>query len=1057
MAKVPLRAYLNDLQSLMNRESFQEVIGHCQHILKQYPKNLETYHILGRALIERHQMIDAADVFTRILSAVPDDFTAHLSLCGIYEETGDVGKAIYHLERAFEVQPDNPSLQEELRKLYEKRDGHAPERLQITQPALARLYFKGKLYNEAAAELQSALAAQPDRVDLLSLYAVTLWENDQAVEAGEVAARVLTRLPDGIEANRILANLWLAANRPSDAQPFAERVGALDPFLAWQILHPDGLPPPTDIFMVDRLRWDPRAAAMSMGDPDWVSSLGSDVFDAPDSVGLGGQPPTDALAAWMNEPAETLAPSGGAALPANWLDDDFGGDTSDAGAYGAPIPDWMSDFDDQPAAPAADAPDWFADVAPAAKPAAVVDDLPDWLGDTGNLSALPPAAGLPDWLDDAGGLSTAAQPTPAAEAPLDAMSWLMTGPLTPPEEKAAAPAPSTQGSGGDEFDFFFNEASAASTPPPTAAPPAPAPIAALDWLSETPAAPPASPSAPPASEIPSGLTAELDWRKAPPASPTSQTSPTSAGAAGAVDAFGDLFAGMDWQAPAEPPASAEPAAQDSLLGLDWLSTDSMSTPAAPPAESANTGGLDWLRPAQPPQADPAAQSDDLLTGLEWLTAGMTNTPAPQPDSGGLDWLTYGDAVPQRPAASGVPTAEERLSEDQLATLDDALAEMQFGQMGHPPAAETLTPVDDESLTADPVAWMQQFGLSPALPDESSPVEGLDKNDLAEFEALKTSTLGEAAPPPVKEVSSTDLLAFLGQSTIPAEGELPTEASPAYTPPVLDLSSFAAPPSPVPTPQADIQLEDEWLDAFDAPFATENPPVTAAPHPPPAPTPPAESFNVEALAWEPSEMPNFEEIQSETQLPAAAGVLDWLSNAPATPQGTEILSEPPAADMPDWMSAFGVAPTPPAPAPEPESVDALSWLGAADPVTVDPATADSAGIGGPAWLTETLAPPPTSATPAPIPDDFTFNIDELFGTASPETPNMQSGVAQQTDLVNTSQQAATPPPTDAGQTFTFKKPPAWKRRREEAPPPPAPSQAAGDLSDIDSWLTGLQSE
>lgn len=1064
MAKAPLRAYLNDLQSLMSRESFQEVIGHCQHILKQHPKNLETYHLLGRALIERHQMSDAADVFIRILSAVPDDFTAHLSLCGIYEESGDVGKAIYHLERAFEVEPDNTSLQDELRKLYEKRDGHAPERFQMTQPALARLYFKGKLYNEAAAELQSALAVQPDRADLRSLYALTLWENDQVVEAGEAAARVLIQLPDGLEANRILANLWLAANRPSDAQPFAERVGALDPFLAWQVLHPDGQPLPTDIFMVDRLRWDPRAAAMSMGDPDWVSSLGGDVFDAPDSVGLGGQTPTDPLAAWMDAPAaETLAPSGGAVLPANWLDDDFDSGTADAGSYGTPAPDWMSGFDDQPAATPVEAvPDWFADVAPAAPKRAAVaapaDDLPDWLGDTGDLSAAAAsAAELPNWLDDTGGLGAAAQPELAAEAPLDAMSWLMTGPLTPPEEMAA---PAMNAPLADDFDSFFNPAPTTPPPPPMAAPPVPTPIAELDWLSETPAAP-TPPITASASEIPSGLTAELDWRKAPPTSPTS---------AGAADAFGDLFAGMDWQSPAAepdtaPPAadldwlgtdsvalpaeSAEPEQAEPALNLDWLSTDSMPTPATPAPEPVTTGGLDWLAPA--PQTP--IQTDDSLTGLDWLTTGVS-VPAAQPDSGGLDWLTYGDSVPQKPARpEPVADDEEILSEDQLATIDSAFAGMQFGQA---PAAETLTPAADEGIATDPVAWMKQFGLSPALPDENTDSGILDNDDLAEFEALKTSTLGEAtpppAPPPVKEVSSTDLLAFLGQSVPPVEEDFPAEAPlPAYTPPVLDLSSFAA----TPNVQPDIQLEDEWLEAFDAPFATESAPVAAAPYTPPAP--PAESFDVEALAWEPSDVTSFEEIQSEAQLPAAAGVLDWLSNAPpiSPSQGTEMLSEPPVADMPDWMSAFGVTP-PPAPTAAP--AESSSWLAESGL----PAEADSE-VDGPAWLRE--APPLPEFTPeitpvaAPVqaapPEDFNFNMDDLFGAGSQETPNLQRGVAQQTDLVNTSQQAAPPPPTDEGQTFTFKKPPAWKRRREETPPPPAPSQAEGDLSDIDSWLTGLQ--
>src|SRR5215813_2064678 len=177
MVNTTLRAYLDELNLLLEQEALEEVIGHCRHILQHFPKNVEIYRMLGRALLEKSRHQEAGDVFQRVLSALPEDFVAHLGLSAVAEEAGQIPLAIWHLERAYEQEPNNGALRDEIKRLYEKRDGIAPERLQVTLGGLAHSYVKGRLYEQAVTELTRALTQAPDRVDLQLLLTQVLWES----------------------------------------------------------------------------------------------------------------------------------------------------------------------------------------------------------------------------------------------------------------------------------------------------------------------------------------------------------------------------------------------------------------------------------------------------------------------------------------------------------------------------------------------------------------------------------------------------------------------------------------------------------------------------------------------------------------------------------------------------------------------------------------------------------------------------------------------------------------------------------------------------------------
>lgn len=233
MAEITLRAYLQEIDDLVEHEQLDEAIAHCRHVLQIYPKHLETYRLLGKSYLEAKRYGDAADLFQRVLSAIPDDFVAHIGMSIVREDEGNLDASIWHMERAFETNPANPAIQQELRRLIGRRDGLEPHKVRLTRGALARMYAHGELYPQAIAELRSALQEDADRPDLQTLLAEMYWRTDQRPEAADVCSRLLEKLPYCRDALRILAAALHAGGQVDDAAVYHRRLASLDPYAAF--------------------------------------------------------------------------------------------------------------------------------------------------------------------------------------------------------------------------------------------------------------------------------------------------------------------------------------------------------------------------------------------------------------------------------------------------------------------------------------------------------------------------------------------------------------------------------------------------------------------------------------------------------------------------------------------------------------------------------------------------------------------------------------------------------------------------------------------------------
>lgn len=231
MAKISLRAYHREIETLIERGRTKDAVAHCRYILKYFPKSINTFRLLGKAYLESQRYTEGADVLQRILSAIPDDFVSQVGMSIIREDEGNLDAAIWHMERAFEAQPSNVAVQDELRRLYGRRDGVQPAKIRLTRGALVRMYARGDLYQQAIAEARMALVEQPDRVDLEMILARMYFLSGQKVSATDVATGLIDKLPFCFEANKILTETLPGTTREDEVNTYIQRLSEIDPYL----------------------------------------------------------------------------------------------------------------------------------------------------------------------------------------------------------------------------------------------------------------------------------------------------------------------------------------------------------------------------------------------------------------------------------------------------------------------------------------------------------------------------------------------------------------------------------------------------------------------------------------------------------------------------------------------------------------------------------------------------------------------------------------------------------------------------------------------------------
>ena len=1068
MAKVSLRAYSRDIESMIDRAHLDEAVAHCRHILKTFPKHLETYRLLGKAYLEYKRYPDAADIFSRVLVAVPNDFVSHVGMSIIRDEENKLDDAIWHMERAFETQPSNAAIQGELQRLYGRRDGVQLPRIRMTRGALAHMYVQGELYPQAISEIKAVLKEDPGRNDMQVLLARAYYRSGAKNDAAEVASAVLRTDPYCLDANRVLVEI-LGADRPESVQAYRQRVVELDPYAAQvsgSIFLSDEVP---DVAVsLERLDWNGQPVGMQ---PDWETSRaisresGSRADEQPDWLKSSFSETPPLVGQSPASPFDSAPPSAKPAEPAEDIPDFLraAGWGQSTGAFDESKAAFTGEepASSEEAIAPGDLPDWVKAMAPeqSAETPAEEEELPDWINKIGTsaLPASPESSDQPDWLDSPE--QPSAQPTeeqpdwmkqpepPTAQAE-DPPDWMKQ--LDSSEQPAAA-------SSDEQPDWLkgFENESATSVPstgeldwlsqlgeeskptespsddldflkPPVAESETAAPTDTPDWLKELDDT--SKPAA--ESETSAASSEELDFLKG------LESQPESTAPAASTDDFDFLNELTDESDQLAPASTSEPSMKDDLGKSSEEQDDSFAWLENLAAKQGATEGLltkpeerleeepDWVKQAkgmeagQPPaEQPPVAQAAGNLEELG-------KSEREQDDS--FAWLE--SLAAKQGATEGLLTKpEERLEEEpdwvkQAKTVSDQPQEQEV------PSAQVPQEITEElpSSEPEPTASLEELGKSAQEQDDAFAwLENLAaKQGATEGLLTEPEERVEEEPEWVKQAKD-----------VSAERPASVEDTAAW---LRSLDDEEVLPEPEPTSTKDQTAI--WLKSLDE-KAEETP------------TQPEQAAQAEDL-------PGWMQNMGEKQAPEAESTIPASDTAPTTPE-----SEPLPGT--EWMSGIEQESAMESNVPLAEEAsksaeqDIPSWLSELDQdqeQTVTPTASDS---DLPAWLRddtgEIVAEPtriePTRTSdwqpaepPSRATEPETAPVEEPQPPVSePFVPQLEAEPAEaEPELVASQPESPPAQPEPAGVVEIIEEKIAAAEAAEPpaAPPPPKPQKLKG---------------
>jgi len=938
VAEIALHQYENEINQLIEEARYVEALAHTRHILRQHPRYVGAYYLLGKILLEADQPELAIDMFYRALNADPEHLMARIGLTIAHQRLDNLNAAIWNLERAVELNPGDPDLVDELRQLYGRRDGMEPERIPLSRAGLARLYMRGNRPGRAVEELRTLLTTQPTRYDLRLALAEAYWRDDQIVQAADTCQLVLDDMRYCLKANLLLGALWVDSGQ-EEGQVYLNRAQEIDleNALANEMFGTASPLKPQEV-KLERLTYRPGAIGIDE-QAKWFKKLEASSV----TVGVAEMAP-EMTGAEARLVEITAGLESQIELP-DWLREL---ETEEEGALS-----WMANIGAETGAAESLAGEGAAGPTEAVEEAAAGAEMPDWISlltpETEPTAAeeekeeVAEAETLPDWLSE---LEPAA---PTTEGSLD---WLQALAPTGAAEAAEAPVPEE---GVPDWLRELKEPGVQAEPEVE-----PAAAELPDWLQELQPATPAAEGAAPEEEIPEWLkeaTAEEitepsraeegelpDWlmsfqikKEAGEAIESAGEQPEQAGEVPPAEGITPEEALPDWLSELRPAERQEPTEEIPTAEEipTWFGDLQPTAEAEPEAEALEEDLLAWLGDIEPEAEAPATEEtapaeeaaptvgETPATGFfGWETFGEeaaeVETPLPEAPSvaeeGAMDWEHLAEqaeeGVVEAPTAEGdFLSSEDALAwleslaagkEEELRAQAEAEAQARVAEiLGHKvepapvaPAVEP-EPLVEEAPTAEAEAapaagffgW-ETFGEEAAEVETPLP----EAPSVAEEGAMDWEHLAEQAEEGVVEaptaeggfLSGEDALAWLESLAAGKEEELRAQAEAEAQARVAEILGHKVEPAPA------------------APSVEPEPLVEEAPAAEAEAAPAAGFFGWETFGEEATEV--------ETPLPEAPSVAEEGAMERLAEQAEEGVVEAPTAEG-DFLSGE----------------DALAWL------------------------------------------------------------------------------------------------------------------------------------
>jgi len=233
MQKIPLRLFYRKIEELIVNQQSDAAISHAEFLLEKYPKNIAVYKLLGKAFLEKQEFDFANTIFEKILRVEPDDFVSHIRMSIIAESFGNLEKSLNSMRRAYELEPSNESLQTEVKRLQEAKDGAAPDQVRLTRGALIKMYSRSQLAEQAIAEARLGIQESPNRIDYKIHLASMLFTSGMKIKAIETCIDIINTLPYCKPALIILYKSISPLDETSDSTVYKIRLAEIDPYFSF--------------------------------------------------------------------------------------------------------------------------------------------------------------------------------------------------------------------------------------------------------------------------------------------------------------------------------------------------------------------------------------------------------------------------------------------------------------------------------------------------------------------------------------------------------------------------------------------------------------------------------------------------------------------------------------------------------------------------------------------------------------------------------------------------------------------------------------------------------
>ncbi len=792
MTEVTLQAYENEIDQMLEEARYIEAFAHLRHLLEEYPRHLEAYYLLGKMMLDAGLPMLAQDMFRRVLNADPEHLLARIGLGIAHQQLDDNKAALWNLERAFELDPGNEELADEIRKLRGKFSGIEPDYVPLSHAGMARLYLKGDLYSRAATELRHILDEHPERVDLKLALAEAYWRDGQIVQAADKCQDLLKELPYCLKANLILGTLWLKSGQ-EEGRRYLERAQTIDPGnrLAAELFGADNFLQEQEI-MVEKLTYDPGELPVDQ-EAEWfkrleavsVSVRVSEAMPETSDEEMRLVDITAGLDSQLQIPdwLEELGPlEEGETL--SWLEEEEVEEEEIAAWLEAEEeeeagPDWLQELELEEEGPEE------AEPAELEAPPEAEEEIPDWLREMEPEEARAAAEELeekPDWM---GELEAPTVEEEAPEAAEEVPDWLQE---LQPSEAVTEEVPE-----GEEIPEWLQDLQAPEEP-------------------EAPETPEAWEAMEEEGEIP-------DWLQEIQAS-EEKAGPVKTGAVETEEMFGwTSFAGEEEAPPVEAEAEAAPLVEDE---------EEPALPVEAEAEAAPAEEVpDWLQELEPPKAEPAppAEVEEIEDVPDWL---QELEPAEAAEM--VEELEEEEEIPAPMEQGEMLSGDDALAwlENLAAGKEDELREQAEAErrarvdeiMGRAPREAVEEEVEEEAAPAE----VEEAEKMPAEAEAELPAEPEEVSDW--FRELEPEEIEEAAPPP--EAAPAEEVPDWLQKLQPPEEPGPAEAEAVEA------------PSEVPDWLQELQPPvEEVAEEMEAKEITEEPAAEAAEVTPAAEQPPKE--------------------------------------------------------------------------------------------------------------------------------------------------------------------------------------------------------------------------